>query len=371
MSTLLEQLETEPQIGGGEVLQPASYLPSSTSCGPQPQPNSFGIDMLRFSVPCGGENWDPHSPTWTSTYTPSTRKWVKQRLGHRLAMKIGDTCILKIEFYPSSGRAYYELNPSRVLDPFGWGLCDLSFCKLLVPRVVQWTADYIGGSPDPMKPSEARLHRLDLARNFVVTDPRWNVKLLLHEVPKYQGNVVAYLNKGVLNTLSFGRTTRKRVSLYDKRAEVLEKNRSRDEKLDVPPVGTFRVEAQMSRTALKEKQADTLANLRQVDLWKWLQADFDKSNWGHPVALGGGLADLLTDSTISVNARLRTAGYLVTKSKGIDIGITPQPERELRQICKSHGLSPGRPLDELGGDLMRLDFETGTLVPGSPTGHSK
>jgi len=210
---------------------------------------------------------------------------------------------------------------------------------------------------EPDWAQQVRLTRLDVARNLQVSREGLMRKTLDAVQSRYSRGKKVFTSSGGGWTIYNPSAKSGQDLLYDKRAEALKKDKVLG--ADVPE-GTYRFEAQMRGERLKRRGLGRLDRVTAQSAWEALSHRWVQTRWGSPIALGGGLAEAFEGLTPDM--ALRILGYLCSMGEGGIVALDDRKSRQLAKRCRGLGLTPGLPLDLMGGQAKQLDLFAGRLV---------
>jgi len=211
--------------------------------------------------------------------------------------------------------------------------------------------------------SQVKIRRIDIARDFQISDPGPMRKTLETVVSRYQRERAVHSSKGNGWTISNKSKSSGVDRFYDKTAEALAKNAAGAAKHSVP-AGTYRFEAALREQRIDAAALTTLDQVTSQKVWDGLSSRWAQTRWGTPITSGGGLQVVL--DTLSPNMALRILGYLHAEEKGLILSIDSRKRKQLGALCRELGLTPGLQSHEQGGASTRVDLWQGCLVPASP-----
>jgi hypothetical protein len=128
---------------------------------------------------------------------------------------------------------------------------------------------------------QINISRIDLARDFSVTDPRFSLEQLGHTYPRRSRGQTSshFRNSSKLNTLSFPTSSgTTKLKLYDK-FEERKSHRLKAFSGKTIPMGTFRFEASFPRDQLNYNHMKTLDLFTPIRLDKMLRGKWVDSNY--------------------------------------------------------------------------------------------
>lgn len=313
----------------------------------------FGIDRLSVSFPV--EWWNQDRTAWDSEQVrkPGTPDEAVTRSAQ---IKLNDetSAFVGVMRIPATGETWskVELNPSRVVDPEGHGLCPPDDVVDVLTGAVAKVLDLV----TPRVPSvrEMNVKRLDVARDFEdVTRPAfivkglgpiarpWARRNLVHADPRLKGAQTLMVGSGAGV-----------VRLYDKDAETGGA---------APGVLRWEVEARSNWCStyggidtvgdLSPENVTALAN----DRWEW-------SAMGHEVSALENVVEKVMRSGLSYTKQQRLIGYLTMLAANADVRMGKNQLTEYKRYARQLGITVGDFGSESDGFSARLDWETGREV---------
>jgi hypothetical protein len=248
-------------------------------------------------------------------------------------------------------RGKVELNPSRVVDPEGWGLSDAGELLEVLGEVVPKVREYVEPSACA---SDWAVRRVDVARDFEgVSEPGnkvralapvprpWARRNLVHSDPARHGAQTLMVGSGAGV-----------VRLYDKHAETGGR----------APDGSLRWEAECRKDwaaeygGLRVVADITEAGCRRLaeNRWQW-------SGMGLEVGAMSAVVRAVATSGLSRLDQNGLIAFLFRQSEGDWAFMSSRSMVKYRRLQRLLGLSvvPG---ELSGSELSRLDWETGREV---------
>lgn len=276
-----------------------------------------------------------------------------------------------------------EFNPSDFCVDFGIPLCPFEAFPDIVENVIRkvfLTADPtalpVGAKPGKhgslrfeLPEDWARdvmIFRLDLARDFIVTDRRFSLEQLEEVWPlrsRFQAST-HFLNGGKLNTLSYpvsDRTTK--IKLYDKHAE--RKMKPNNRALSVPE-GTFRFEASFPRHQLRLTHLTTLDVLSERRLANLLKDKWETSKFWVNLTWEGSAFDTAHSVDLPSHLVNEVLGYLECARLGIHMNYSSNELDALKTLAKRLGLNHKSKLGKQGMPYGHLHFNSGDISAALP-----
>lgn len=245
-----------------------------------------------------------------------------------------------------------ECNPSRMLDPDGWGLAPLDCLPEILPMMAAAARELMSFEVDT---DDVKVARADVARDFEVRDPDAYQRALSALPRPYakRHSMNADPSRNNALTLTVGNNSGL-VRGYNKSAE----------SHGAAPEGTLRVECEARKAWLRR-----LADIRSVedltpeklmrlfeDRWQW-------SGMGLEVSALDDVIGRLLSLDLSASVRARVIGELVMMASGHSHPMSNSTRSRLNKAIREAGVvvEPGC-LSGGGSVVSRLDWETGTEV---------
>jgi hypothetical protein len=280
-----------------------------------------------------------------------------------------------------------QFNPSHVTIPLGLGLCPFNKFTQITEIVIR--AVFLQGDrharpvfwkkiDDLDSPYEfevgweksVSIHRLDIARDFVVSDKRFSLEQLRRTYPsrsRYQA-AEQYRNDGRLNTLTYPVSSNTpKIKLYDKGQE-----RMRKPKPHFPEIaaGTYRFEISVPRQAWVDKHTTTLDLFTPSRLDKWIRGKWETSKFWSNLIWEGQSAFDAHGSEMSTSRVNELLGFAHCVKHGVQMNYSSREIRKLRAECRALGLSLGEDLADMGVPYGHLDFISGDIKSPLPNDFS-
>ena len=328
--------------------------------------HTVGVDMIAIEIPLIPSKSDP------KLLLSSIKNTMLGRWGTK-ATTIHEGSGAKIHFSHSKQRSSItmEFNPSRFMDPDGTALVPVEavarVCELLVEEyfadgealpafavttegsesLEYWEEDWR---------SQIRIVRLDTARDFTITDPRFSISLFKETQARYAKGVSIIYKNGVAETWDSPNSKKSgHVKFYDKFRQAVKKRIKQ-----VPAEGTFRFEYLLRKKHLQRAHIHTLEDLTPAKFENALRIGWEIAGLGEPVAHPHGWINQVNDASLSAEEKTMLIGYLQAQQIGLDLGLRKYQINEIKAKVRSVGLSFRRPLSKQGNMYMQLDLDTGT-----------
>lgn len=339
------RLTGEPRPGAFPSLTEGESVPSWN----QGSRAEIGVDRLSFSFPV--RDWID-LPRWDSVRTMRDGDWSAQTTVGGIGLP---TVMVGVKTVAGRPWGKVECNPSRFADPKGCSTLPLSMLTAAVS--VMWSAACAVTEP-ACEPDEARLRRVDIARDFRgVTSPALYIEGLKPIKRPYARDAFTYHDPQLAHaeTLCVG-SGAGRVRLYDQHAAYADKG---------APAGSVRFEIEARTGWLEKAGARTIADLDPIicariaaERWEW-------SKMGTPVSGPVNAVQVLQREVLAGNVSQaiadRLLGSMVRRSLGFGSEAKTSEWRH-REVLGRLGMTA----DALWSDNLsrqavgRLDFTTGT-----------
>lgn len=320
---------------------------------PRASGEGFGVDRLSVSFPVDSFNsdrtaWDREDIRKPGTPDETVTRNVQVKINEQTKAFVG---VMRI---PATGEiwAKIELNPSRVTDPDGHGLCPVGDVVEVLADVVDLVLDLV--SPRVPSVYEMNVKRLDVARDFVDVSrpafilkglgpiPRpWARRNLIHADPRLRGAQTLMVGSG-----------EGIVRLYDKDAETGGA---------APGVLRWEVEA-------RDGWCGTYGGINKVgnicegsiralatNRWEW-------SAMGLEVSAIENVVEKVMRSDLTYVKQQRLVGYLTMLAANADVRMSKESAAEYRRHARRLGIVVGDCGVDSEGFSARLDWETGREV---------
>ena len=320
-----------------------------------------GIDRVSVSFPV--EGFEADSGAWEVCEevrgvdrADGVDVAVKRRWRSSVAVSETSRAFVGLNDEPEAHHRYWgkvEFNPSRIVDPGGWGVSGCSVALELIPEVINQAASLMTAVPDDR---QWLVKRVDLARDFEgvrdvsfvvrglgpVRRP-WARRNLVHADPGRHGAQTLMVGSGAGV-----------VRLYDKCAE--SQGRA--------PEGVLRWECESrGRWVMRYGGARTVADVGPMELRKLVE---NRWEWS---AMGVGVSDDLGDVVerlegvgLSEREQASYLGWLVRRGVGKPWVAASATEAKYKRIERQSGVSFSRLVEGSAGVTRRLDFDRGELV---------
>lgn len=330
--------------------------------------HTIGVDMIAIEIPLIPSKSDP------KLLLSSIKNTLLGRWGTKATTTLAGSGA-KIHFSYSMQRSSItmEFNPSRFMDPDGTSLVPVEavarVCELLVEEyfadgealpafavttggeesLEEWEEDWR---------SQVRIVRLDTARDFHITEPRFSINLFKEARARHAKAVSIFYNKGIAETWDSPNSKKSgHVKFYDKYRQALKKHIKQ-----LPVEGTFRFEYLLRGKHLQRAHIHTLEDLTPAKFENALRIGWKIAGLGEPVAHPHGWINQVNDSALSLEEKAIVIGHLQAQESGFDLGFRKHQINEIKAKARSVGLTFRRPLSKQGNLYMQLDLDTGLCL---------
>lgn len=335
----------------------------------------WGIDTVKLSFRTSADNSYTWSPFWTSSRTrnrPNSPVEDETYIGC-LSLRTGD---VRATLYVQNNICHVEFNAARLTHGKSEQLLDPDFLHVWAKAIIEALAPHAGAefirydengeeTWDSNWQSRVQIKRLDIARNFLVSNP----DLVKHALPlvqaKYQRVKQEYQNSGGGWTLVNGTQQAGTDRMYDKEAELAQ--HAIECRFSEAGSRVFRFEAQLQKDRLKRYGLTRLSDVTADRAWKALEGRWEATGWGTGLPGPSGLLEAVEGLSPLVKERM--LGFLLMEAEGVSPQVlSPSQVATRRKEAKDIGLVPGMPLTLLGAPSQHLDLHTGRLepLPASP-----
>lgn len=242
---------------------------------------------------------------------------------------------------------YMSFNPSRLVDPFGIGLCSPLDVSCLVAEVLDRSnlRSRLLGEVD-----EIKVRRIDIARNLRGIRHPWLYLRNLHPIPRRWCTKATLIagSSGHLETLSAGSKSGGHVILYDKHAEAP----------DRAPRGTMRFEVQARTWAGRFGGIETVGDISGFSARRLVKNRLKWFGLESELMYMQTAVDRILDSQYSTRTQIQLLRHLSAQIHGRSPSGTPATVRKYDSLIRDLGIAP-----VLEGSMealvTRLDFKSG------------
>ena len=326
----------------------------------------FGVGVDRLSVAFEVRDFDPDPSAW--------RSYAQSFVAGELASESFSASVpvdgaapvfvgvtvpvarLSGGVVPGQGPVYgkIEFNPSRFVDPAGFGLASLVDCLDVFPSVLA-AAGVVVEAVHSDDLDSYSLRRVDVAKDFhSVVSPsalirglapiprRWARKNLVHADPSRNG----------AQTLLVGSKSGS-ARLYDKCAETG----------GLAPVGTVRCEIEARVDWVRKYGGvSTVADLHKLGLEELGRNRFEWSAMGVEVKSTNGVVDVVAQSGLSPREQANFLGWLMTQSTPHAYVPASSTLAKYRKLQRELNISLGGDVRDVVGFSTRLDWDSGQVI---------
>ena len=270
-----------------------------------------------------------------------------------------------------------EFNPSRFADPDGTTLVPVEAVARVTELLIEeyfkdgealpafavteegnesleyWESDWR---------SQIRIIRLDVARDFTITNPRFDIELYKETKAKYARSVAIHYNNGVAETWDSTNSKKSgHVKFYNKSRQAAKAGVK-----DLPADGTFSFEYMLRNKHLRRAHIHTLDDLTGGKFELALRQGWEIAGLGDPVMHPQGWINQINDSEMSPSTKAEVIGFLQAEIHGFDLGHRQYQQATLKKMARSAGLTFRRSLADQGNLRFQLDLEAGTVIADNP-----
>jgi hypothetical protein len=273
-----------------------------------------------------------------------------------------------VKIFNSGHQVQLRFNPARLMDGQGKTLCNPKICpatlfwlirELKFAFIPLWTFntktaehfDDLKDWPDDW-PSNVLVQRVDIARDFYSEEESFDIQNLLPIRKKNFTRDFVYRKSGKCQTITWGSSTRARMSFYNKSDAHNLVN------------GWYRFEVQARTTYLRTIGIQTLADVSEESMYKELLYRWNQSCFDSVLSLGGGLEDFYKEMVekFSPESAINFLGLATALERGIEPKVHPRTISKYQKMGNSLGFNLGADLSSLGTNKARLDIASGKLL---------
>lgn len=329
--------------------------------------HTFGVDRLAVEIPLIPNVSDPKLLLSSIKNTQLGRWGTKATAVHPVTQSH-----IHFKFNKSRWSITMEFNPSRFMDPDGTALVPVEAVGRVVELLIK---EYFSDGEalpafavtDEGEESierweenwrtQIRVTRLDVTRDFISNDSRFNVGLLSGRKAKYARGVSIIHNEQSAATWDSPRSKQSsHVKLYDKFKHAVKRGIK-----DLPQEGTFRFEYLMRNKHLKMAHIHSLEDLNRTKFEVALRQGWDISRLASPIAHPQGWLNQIADSSLLPNQKLEVIGYLQATLANIQMPVSASKIKQIKTWARKAGISFRKPLTKQGNLYFHLDLEKGTI----------
>lgn len=338
---------------------------------------TWGIDTVVIAFEVDPSQCDSDSNLWVTSSTQNLRKdrpESESLRGFYVLPNLDREVKITINLYVMDGICHISLNAARAvfsnkedllppdaLKPLIEGLIGTllhvvwpRFCTVTSDGEILWKSDWA---------KEVRIKRLDIARNFLVSDASQLRQVVPMINGKYQRGKRTYDSSGGRWTIEIPTVEVGKDKLYNKSAQ-LAVNPEDEERMSAMSGTLVRFEAQLMRSRLAAYGLNRLALVNEESVRDALQARWDATGWGSPLPQRGDI--LKSVEPLKPKDRALLIGYLHLAAVNAHNDLSPATQRYLRKLAMECGLVAGMPVELSGPSTMYLDLRTGNEQPVSP-----
>ena len=330
---------------------------------------SIGIDKVAIEIPLAAGIGDPKLFLSSIKNTLLGRWATKATTRH-----IGTGAKIEWQFLQTRWSIRIEFNPSRFIDPDG---CTLATPAQTVHVIRELISEFMFESEDALPPfvitdkgeidienwnpdwmTLIRISRLDTAVDFIIDNPRFDISHYKQISPKYaKATSITYNKKGDAETWTGVYTNKDGFPmLYDKTHQAEKKGIKQP-----PPTGTKRFEFRLGRQTLSRAHIHTLADVTHTKFEYALRQGWEYSKVGSIVHGPESWMEIVTNSDLEPMIGASVIGFLGTYSKGIDLGMSNEESRQLKDCARNLGISFKMELEKQWFIGTYLDLESQSL----------
>lgn len=333
------------------------------ACGP-----SIGVDRVAVEIPLVPSKSDAKDLLSTIKNTLLGRWGTRAKAVH-----LGTGADIHFSFNKARWSIVMEFNPSRFADPDGTTLVPVEavarITELLIEEyfkdgealpafaVTEGGEESLEYWEDNWR-SQIRIVRLDVARDFYITDPLFNIDLFKETKAKYARSVAIHYKNGIAETWESTNSRKSgHVKFYNKYRQATKAGVK-----DMPLVGTFRFEYMLRNKHLQKAHIHTLEDLTPAKFEYAIRQGWDISELGKPVMHPSAWIKQIHDSELPPETKSGVIGFLQAEMIGLELGLRAYQTKALKKAARDAGLTFRRALARQGNLRFTLDLETGTVV---------
>jgi hypothetical protein len=210
------------------------------------------------------------------------------------------------------------------------------------------------------------ISNIHLARDLIITDPRFNLEQMRLLKPRRMGAVKLVIGAdGEVETVTHtaGKDT-PRHQIYNKyreRKKLLGSNKQVKSASAPITEGTFRYEVQVPRVALRNSHISTLDVMTPERIKKMALGYWANSNYSKPLIWEGQIASEM--STVLSDVEIaESLQYIRNQHLGVQMNYSAKETRRIERLIKKAGVSQKKKLYTQGLPYGSMDFESGGLI---------
>jgi hypothetical protein len=329
-------------------------------------PRHIGIDKLHIHIPLYSDNTDGSSGIWKKkkySYTPTGQE-IQKFEGF---LEVTPRTVIHISIFNYGTVAEITFNPSRVIDSTGSSLCPLEHLKVSVRWVLKqleevitpdWCIDKQTGEILDVWPfdwySRVIAKRIDLAVD-ISSSAAFNVNTVRQQVSIKHKYIETFENRGICNTLVWGKNPWIRETFYNK-GNCPEHKESDD---------IYRFEVQMHRSFINKNGWQNLEIIKASHIMNFMQERWDKSGLGIAFTLNSNFAEFYNQllNLMAPSKAMNFLGAAFVASQGLPININNRTVKDYRKLGETLGFSFGSDISKMSTELVYLDFKMGKMRP--------
>lgn len=329
---------------------------------------SIGVDRVAVEIPLVPSKSDAKALLSTIKNTLLGRWGTRAKAVH-----LGTGADIHFSFNKARWSIVMEFNPSRFADPDGTTLVPVEavarITELLIEEyfkdgealpafaVTEGGEESLEYWEDDWR-SQIRIVRLDVARDFYITDPLFNIDLFKETKAKYARSVAIHYKNGIAETWESTNSRKSgHVKFYNKYRQAAKAGVK-----DMPVVGTFRFEYMLRNKHLQKAHIHTLEDLTSAKFEYALRQGWEIAGLGKPVMHPSAWIKQIHDSALSPETKSQIVGLLQAEMMGLDLCLRTFQVTALKKAAREAGLTFRRSLAYQGNLQFTLNLETGTAL---------
>ncbi|GAA4898581.1 hypothetical protein GCM10025789_15680 [Tessaracoccus lubricantis] len=335
----------------------------------------WGVDTVKLSFRVDPNQSLTHAAFWARTSSqirPGTHVEDETHVGFMNFPK-GDA---RVTLFAQNQVCHVEFNAARLIHGKSAPLLPIAHLQSVAEGVIREVSryacpDFIRTGPAGLQhweeswPELVTVKRLDIARNFTVSEPGLIKRVLPAIQCRYGRSRAEYTNSTAGWTLVNSTRRSGQDRLYDKQAELA--SRDVDCSLAEGNDRLFRFEAQLQGDRLKTHGLTKLRDVSAEASWKALEARWDAVRWGSPLPGDSGIMTALRPLKALQQRKMLGDLHLAAAGMAKDV-LTPAQYKRFQADARKLGLTPGMPVELLGEPEQYLDLVEGRLMPlGDPS----
>lgn len=328
-------------------------------------PRHIGIDKLHIHIPLYPDNTDGSSGIWKKkryANTPNGQE-IQKFEGF---LEVSPRTVIHISIFNYGSIAEVQFNPSRVLDKEGSSLCPLKFLEGTVLWVLKqlegtitpdWCIDRQTGEILEVWPSDwysrIKVTRIDLAVD-ITTSEAFSISTVRQSVSNQHKITTTYENKGVCNSLEWGKKPWLREIFYSKGNHPNHKD-SKD---------VQRFEVQIHREFIRQKGWQNLEKITVPHILRLIEERWAKSGLSEAFSFDEDFASIYNQllTYVTPSKAMNFLGSALVANNGLVLGINPKTVKEYQKLSQILGFSFGSDITKVGKKLYYLDLKKGKML---------